>query len=84
MSNVIMNKKVSDFTVDSTDEKFKLSQYRGQYIILFFYPRDNTPGCTQESIDFSKAIKKIEKLGAKVFGISRDSISSHNRFIEKQ
>tara|TARA_Y100001970_G_C14181053_1_gene829862 strand:- start:798 stop:1301 length:504 start_codon:yes stop_codon:yes gene_type:complete len=53
-------------------------------VVLFFYPKDNTPGCTTESIDFSKLLKKFNKLNCKVFGISKDSVKKHQNFIEKQ
>lgn len=83
MSNITIGKKIADFTAESTDGKFKLSSLKGKYIILFFYPRDNTPGCTQESIDFSKNLRRFKNLNAEVIGVSRDSLKSHFKFQEK-
>ncbi len=54
-----------------------------QPVVLYFYPKDQTPGCTQEACDFRDAFAKIEKAGAALFGISLDSIASHNKFIQK-
>ena len=81
---VRVGKKVADFTAVGTDGKFKLSEHKGKYVVLFFYPRDNTPGCTQEAIEFSKALKRFSDLNAVVVGTSRDSLKSHERFIDKQ
>ncbi len=53
-------------------------------VVLFFYPRDNTSGCTKESIAFSELLPEFEALGANVFGISKDSLSSHDKFVAKQ
>lgn len=61
-----------------------LKDYLGSTVVLYFYPKDNTPGCTQEGIDFSKLQPKFKKLNATVFGISRDSQESHKKFAEKQ
>ncbi|MUN28958.1 peroxiredoxin [Sulfuracidifex metallicus] len=68
-----------------TDEgkEISLSQFRGKYIILYFYPKDNTPGCTREAISFRDRHDELEKEGAVVIGISSDSASSHKGFKEK-
>ncbi len=77
-----------DFTLPGTDgaEEFTvtLSALRPAPVVLFFYPRDNTSGCTREAKDFSALKDAFDALGVKVFGISKDSIASHRRFIEKQ
>jgi len=61
----------------------RLSGLRGKYVVLYFYPRDNTPGCTTESCDFRDLHAGFEAAGAVVLGISRDSLASHQRFAEK-
>ncbi|WP_299830494.1 peroxiredoxin [uncultured Roseobacter sp.] len=74
-----------DFTLPSTDGgDVTLSALQGQPVVLFFYPRDNTPGCTKESIGFSESKSAFEAAGAKVFGISKDSMASHDKFVAKK
>ncbi|WP_299776686.1 peroxiredoxin [uncultured Roseobacter sp.] len=74
-----------DFTLPSTDGgDVTLSALQGQPVVLFFYPRDNTPGCTKESIGFSESKAAFEAAGAKVFGISKDSMASHDKFVAKK
>lgn len=73
-----------DFSLMGSDGKeHKLSDYRGKKVILYFYPKDNTPGCTTEACDFRDNIKEISNLNAIVLGISKDNLNSHNKFIEK-
>ncbi|RBW60180.1 peroxiredoxin [Ruegeria sp. A3M17] len=60
-----------------------LSDLRGGAVVLFFYPRDDTPGCTKESIGFSEQLQAFADAGAQVFGISRDSIAKHDKFVAK-
>ncbi len=60
-----------------------LSELRGKNVVLYFYPKDDTPGCTIEAQDFTKNIKKFEKLDTVVLGVSKDSIKSHCQFIDK-
>lgn len=67
----------------SNNETVNLQNYKGKTLILYFYPKDLTPGCTQESKEFKDAIDLITNKGAIVLGISRDSVSSHLKFIEK-
>ncbi len=62
----------------------QLSDYRGQWLIVYFYPRDNTPGCTTESCAFRDALPDVQAADAVVLGVSRDSVASHGRFTEKQ
>ena len=73
-----------DFTLPVTGgDTVTLSDLRGAPVVLFFYPRDDTPGCTTESIGFSGALAEFEAAGAKVFGISRDSMAKHEKFAAK-
>jgi peroxiredoxin Q/BCP len=62
----------------------RLSDYKGQWLVLYFYPKDSTPGCTTEGLDFNALLPKFRKLGAAVLGVSRDSLKSHQNFCAKQ
>ncbi|WP_299206570.1 thioredoxin-dependent thiol peroxidase [uncultured Tateyamaria sp.] len=74
-----------DFTLpDSDGNDVTLSAMQGGPIVLYFYPRDDTPGCTKESIAFSEHLAEFESAGAKVFGISKDSVASHAKFAKKR
>ena len=74
-----------DFTLPSTDGgDVTLSALKGQSVVLFFYPRDNTSGCTKEAQGFSASRADFEAAGAKVFGISKDSMASHDKFVAKR
>jgi len=78
-------KKAPAFTLpDQDDRKTKLSDFQGQWVVLYFYPKDNTPGCTTEACEFTDGLKAFEKLNANVLGVSPDSTASHRKFIEKQ
>jgi peroxiredoxin Q/BCP len=79
----MLNKKVADFTAPATGGAFKLSEHRGRPVVLYFYPKDNTPGCTMEGAQFRDLHKKFEKAGALVVGVSRDSLKSHENFKAK-
>lgn len=73
-----------DIDVFDMDENITtLRQFLGKKIILYFYPKDNTPGCTKEACDFRDSNSDIEKLGAKIIGVSADSINSHSKFLKK-
>jgi len=73
-----------DFTLPDKDGKnVRLSEMKGKWVVLYFYPKDNTPGCTREAIDFTAARKELETLGAVVLGMSADSCSSHEKFTSK-
>lgn len=61
-----------------------LEDYKGKFLVLYFYPKDNTSGCTKEANDFSRLYDDFMKLDTEIVGISKDSISSHNKFIEKE
>ena len=78
-----LGKKVADFSAPSTGGTFKLSEFRGHAVVLYFYPKDNTPGCTMEGSQFRDLHKKFEKAGAVVVGVSRDSLKSHENFKAK-
>ena len=79
----MLGKKVTDFTASATGGPFKLSDQRGTTVVLYFYPKDNTPGCTVEGADFRELHKQFAALGAVVAGISRDSLKSHEGFKAK-
>ena len=79
----MVGQKVADFTVDSTSGPFKLAAHKGHPVVLYFYPKDNTPGCTTEGAQFRDLYSQFKKLGAVVVGCSRDSIKSHEGFKEK-
>ena len=79
-----VNKKVADFTVQTDEGKtVKLSDYAGQPVVLFFYPRANTPGCTVEACGFRDAFKKLQTSGTVVLGISRDTVKAQANFKAK-
>jgi peroxiredoxin Q/BCP len=80
---VAVARKVPDFTARSTAGDFRLSDLEGRAVVLYFYPKDNTPGCTAEGADFGRAHARLREAGAEVFGVSRDSLASHARFKEK-
>ena len=67
----------------SSGESAKLSDFAGQWLVLYFYPKDSTPGCTTEGNDFNALLPKFRKLGATVLGVSRDSLKSHQNFCAK-
>jgi len=73
-----------DFELESDDGSMvKLSQFRGKKVILYFYPKDNTSGCTKEACDFRDSVSWFDDLGIAVLGVSKDSIGSHKKFKEK-
>jgi peroxiredoxin Q/BCP len=76
-------KKVADFTAVSTAGTFKLSAHKGHPVVLYFYPKDNTPGCTMEGAQFRDLHRKFQKAGATIAGVSRDSLKSHESFKAK-
>lgn len=81
--SVTVGQKVSDFTAASTGGPVRLAELAGRKLVLFFYPKDNTPGCTNESSDFRDRFEDFEAAGATVFGISRDGMKSHEGFRAK-
>lgn len=73
-----------DFELPASDGKLvKLSDYRGKHVVLYFYPKDMTPGCTTEACDFRDQHKNFEELDSVVLGVSPDPVSRHEKFIEK-
>ena len=72
------------FKLSSTNKKdYLLKDSLGKYIVLYFYPKDDTPGCTIETNDFNKLLPKFKKLECEIYGISKDSLKSHNKFRDK-
>ena len=77
-------KKISNFTLPSTSgNDFSLKDNTSEYLVLYFYPKDDTPGCTIETNDFNKLLPKFKKLNCEILGISKDDIKSHDKFREK-
>lgn len=76
--------KAPDFTLpDQNGNVHSLSDYRGKKVILYFYPKDNTPGCTKQACGFAERYPKFTEKGAVILGISKDSVASHKKFEEK-
>ena len=80
---VTVNRKVPDFTAPSTGGPFRLADQRGKSVVLYFYPKDNTPGCTKEGAQFRDLFRQFQKAGAVIAGVSRDSLKSHENFKSK-
>ncbi|MGE5142228.1 MAG: peroxiredoxin [Acidobacteriota bacterium] len=80
---VAVKRNVPDFTAPSTGGPLRLADQRGNAVVLYFYPKDNTPGCTMEGAQFRDLFKQFEKAGAMIAGVSRDSLKSHERFKAK-
>ena len=81
----VLNQGVPDLSLSATGGALvNLKKLKGTFLVLYFYPKDHTPGCTQEGADFTRLDKKFQKLGAKIFGVSKDSLSSHEKFKSKQ
>jgi peroxiredoxin Q/BCP len=90
MAKIEVGKIVPDFTALSSGQKdetespgFELKNFKGKKVVLYFYPKDSTPGCTLEGQDFNQLLPKFKKLNAEIFGISRDSLKSHGQFIHR-
>ncbi len=77
------DKAARDVSLSSTGGSFRISDQRGKLLVLYFYPKDNTPGCTAEGADFRDRHAAFRKAGAEVFGVSRDSLKSHEGFKAK-
>ena len=76
--------KAPDFTLpDQNGNMHSLSEYRGKKVILYFYPKDNTPGCTKQACGFAERFPQFTEKGAVILGISKDSVASHKKFEEK-
>ncbi len=84
MSKLEVGKRAPGFTLeDENGTKVSLSDLAGQWVVLYFYPKDDTPGCTVEACEFTSGLPKLDKLDAVVLGCSRDSAESHRKFIAK-
>ena len=78
------NTKAPIFKLQSTNKKeYSLKDSIGNYVIIYFYPKDDTPGCTIETNDFNKLLPKFKKLNCEILGISKDNLKSHNKFRDK-
>lgn len=85
MSAPRMNRVVADFSANATrDKRIRLKELRGQNVVLYFYPKDSTPGCTTEGRDFAALHAKFRRQKTLILGVSRDSIASHEKFRAKQ
>ena len=79
-----VNSKAPSFSLPSTsNNEYSLKDSLGKYIVLYFYPKDDTPGCTIETNDFNKLLAKFKKLNCEILGISKDNLKSHDKFREK-
>ena len=82
--NLKINSKAPSFVAVSTSKnKYSLKDSIGKYVVLYFYPKDDTPGCTIETNDFNKLLSKFKKLDCEVYGISKDDLKSHHKFRDK-
>ena len=81
MSGVSIGRVVPDIALPATGgDTFRLREARGQALVLYFYPRDNTPGCTLEGQDFQRLLPAFKRAGARVCGVSRDTLAAHEKF----
>ncbi|NIM70144.1 MAG: redoxin domain-containing protein [Xanthomonadales bacterium] len=81
---VSVGKRVANFELPATgDQQLSLSDFKGKTLVLYFYPKDNTPGCTREGQEFRDAYDPFQRAGAEILGVSRDSIKSHENFCSK-
>ena len=84
MSGIKVGSKVQNFSLEGTSNlQFNLNDFAGKNIIIYFYPKDSTPGCTNEGIDFKDLYESFINLNTEIFGISRDSLKSHENFKAK-
>lgn len=80
----LLNKQAPDFNLpDQNNQPHKLSDYAGKWLILYFYPKDDTPGCTTEACSFRDNLEGLKKEGVEVVGVSKDTVSSHEKFVNK-
>lgn len=84
MTTVQIGSSVPEFSVPATRGTFSSADLLGKKTVLYFYPKDSTPGCTTESQNFRDALPQFEAAGAQIIGVSRDSLASHERFTDKQ
>jgi peroxiredoxin Q/BCP len=84
MKKIKLNTKAPDFNLPDQDRKLhKLSDYKGRWVLLYFYPKDDTPGCTKEACGIRDEFKNFKNLNIVVLGVSADSPESHKKFIQK-
>jgi peroxiredoxin Q/BCP len=75
--------KAPDFTLETAEGPVSLADFAGRKLVVYFYPKDDTPGCTTEAIDFTRLAPRFEAAGTTVLGVSKDSVKSHARFAAK-
>ena len=80
----VVGQKAPDFTASSNEGEITLSALKGKVVVLYFYPKDSTPGCTREACAFRDTRAEIQKAGAVVLGVSKDSLASHAKFAKNQ
>ena len=80
MSTVVLNKKVPAFKGETTGGPFKLADAKGENLVIYFYPKDITSGCTQEGHDFRDHHARFKRKNTRIIGVSRDSLTSHEKF----
>ncbi|MGB5132002.1 MAG: peroxiredoxin [Steroidobacteraceae bacterium] len=83
MTSISVGRKVRDFAIPTTAGNFRLSEQRGRNVVIYFYPRDNTPGCTLEGSDFRDLASAFSRARTTILGISTDTLESHRKFREK-
>ena len=83
MTNVTEGAAAPDFTLETADGPVKLADFKGKTLVLYFYPKDDTPGCTKEAQEFTALAPEFAKAGATVVGVSKDSLKAHARFAGK-
>jgi thioredoxin-dependent peroxiredoxin len=85
MSKIALGKKIPDFRLPATsDREIRLADLEGSNVVLYFYPKDSTPGCTLEGQGFRDQHAKFKRLNTVILGVSRDSLAAHEKFREKQ
>ncbi|OXE36807.1 MAG: peroxiredoxin [Phenylobacterium zucineum] len=83
MSDIIVGQPAPDFTLAGPEGDLTLASFKGRGLVLYFYPKDDTPGCTKEAQGFSEMAAEFEKAGVAILGVSKDSVASHAKFIKK-
>ena len=84
MTDLQIGDTAPDFTLPTNGGgEFTLSSFKGEKIVVYFYPKDDTSGCTKQACGFSENLKALEKIGTKIIGISKDSVKKHDKFVEK-
>jgi len=83
MTTISVGRKLQDFTIPTTGGEFRLSDQRGRNVVIYFYPRDNTPGCTLEGSDFRDLASAFDRARTTILGVSTDTLESHHKFRAK-